>query len=72
MERGHASLDIYYLIPNLKKWRQKAQETAYTSNISYYRAIKMTPYEAVYDIKSHRGVYTSQNSEANQDVQTYV
>ena len=57
---------------NLKKWRQKAQEAAYTSNISYYRATKMTPYEAVYDIKSHREVYTSQNSEANQEVQTYV
>ena len=27
----------------------------------------MTPYEAVYDIKSHREVYTSQNSEANQE-----
>ena len=52
---------------NLKKWRQKAQEAAHTSNISYYRAIKMTPYEAVYDIKSHREVYTSQNSEANQE-----
>ena len=27
----------------------------------------MKPYEAVYDIKSHREVYTSQNSEANQE-----
>ena len=27
----------------------------------------MTPYEAVYGVKSHRGVYTSQNSEANQE-----
>ena len=52
---------------NLKKWCQKAQEAAYTGNIGYYRAIKMTPYEAVYDIKSHREVYTSQNSEANQE-----
>ena len=52
---------------NLKKWRQKAQEAAYTRNISYHRAIKMTPYEAVYDIKSHREVYTSQNAEANQE-----
>ena len=52
---------------NLKKWRQKAQEAAYTRNISYHRAIKMTPYEAVNDIKSHREVYNSQNSEANQE-----
>ena len=52
---------------NLKKWRQKAQEAAYTRNISFHRAVKMTPYEAVYDIKSHREVYTSQNSEANQE-----
>ena len=27
----------------------------------------MTPYEAVYGVKSHREVYTSQNSEANQE-----
>ena len=27
----------------------------------------MTPYAAGYDIKSHREVYTSQNSEANQE-----
>ena len=52
---------------NFKKWRQKAQEAAYTRNISYHREIKMTPYEAVYDIKSHREVYNSQNSEANQE-----
>ena len=52
---------------NLKKWRQKAQEPAYTGNISYHRAINMTPYEAVYGIKSHREVYTSQHSEANQE-----
>ena len=53
--------------PSLKKWRQKAQEAANTRNISHHRAIKMTPYEAVYDIKSHREVCTSQNSEANQE-----
>ena len=27
----------------------------------------MTPYEAVYGVKSHREVYTSQNSEANHE-----
>ena len=27
----------------------------------------MTPYEAAYGVKSHREVYTSQNSEANQE-----
>ena len=52
---------------NIKKLRQKAQEVAYTRNISYHRAIKMTPYEAVYDMKSYREVYNSQNSEANQE-----
>ena len=41
---------------NLKKWCEKAQEAAYTRNISYHRAIKMTPYEAVYGIKAHREV----------------
>ena len=41
---------------NLKKWCEKAQEAAYTRNISYHRAITMTPYEAVYGIKAHREV----------------
>ena len=41
---------------NLKKWCKKAQEAAYTRNISYHRAIKMTLYEAVYSIKAHREV----------------
>ena len=50
---------------NIKQWCQKAPEAAYTRNISYHRAIKMTPYEAVYGIKSHREVYTSKNSEAD-------
>ena len=27
----------------------------------------MTPYKAVYGVKSHREVYTSQNSEANRE-----
>lgn len=54
---------------NLKKWCEKALEAAYTRNISYDRAKKMTPYEAVYGIKSHREVYTSQNSEADQEAQ---
>jgi len=45
---------------NIKIWCQTALEAAYTRNISYHRPIKMTPYEAVYGIKSHREVYTSQ------------
>ena len=39
---------------SVQKWCEKASEAAYTRNISYHRAIKMTPYEAVYGIKSHR------------------
>ena len=42
---------------NVKKWCEKVAEAAYTRNISYHRAIKMTPYEAVYDIKAHREVF---------------
>ena len=61
------ALILSTLSQNLKKWRQKVQEAAYTRNISCHRAIKMTPYEAVYDIKSHRKVFNSQNSEANQE-----
>ena len=39
---------------SVQKWCEKASEAAYTRNISYHRAIKMTPYEAVYGIESHR------------------
>ena len=39
---------------SVQNWCEKASEAAYTRNISYHRAIKMTPYEAVYGIKSHR------------------
>ena len=39
---------------SVQKWCEKASEAAYTRNISYHRAIKMTPYEAVYGMKSHR------------------
>ena len=38
---------------SVQKWCEKASEAAYTRNISYHRAIKMTPYEPVYGIKSH-------------------
>ena len=38
---------------SVQKWCEKASEAAYTRNISYHRAIKMTPNEAVYGIKSH-------------------
>ena len=39
---------------SVQKWCEKASEAAYTRNISYHRAIKMTPYEALYGFKSHR------------------
>ena len=52
---------------NVKKWCEKVTETAYTRNISYHRAIKMTPYEAVYGIKAHREVFHSPISENHQE-----
>ena len=53
---------------NVKKWCQKVREAAYTRNISYHRAIKMTPYEAVYGIKAHREVFNSSVSDNDQDL----
>ena len=39
---------------NIHKWCQYTREASYTRNISYHRAIKLSPYEAVYGIKPHR------------------
>ncbi|XP_078350835.1 uncharacterized protein LOC144635622 [Oculina patagonica] len=36
------------------KWCESTREAAYVRNISYHRAIKQSPYEAVYGIKPHR------------------
>ena len=36
------------------KWCQSTMEAAYVRNIAYHRAIKQSPYEAVYGIKPHR------------------
>ena len=52
---------------NVKKWCEKVTEEAYTRNISYHRAIKMTPYEAVYGIKAHREVLHPPISENRQE-----
>ena len=51
VERGYESTSS----TSVQKWCEKASEAAYTRNITYHWPIKMTPYEAVYDIKSHRG-----------------
>ena len=53
---------------NVKKWCEKVPEAAYTRNVSYHRAIKMTPYEAVYGIKAHREVFNSSVSENDQEL----
>lgn len=36
------------------RWCQSTMEASYVRNISYHRAIKQSPYEAVYGIKPHR------------------
>ena len=69
MERGHIRpLIMSTSSQNVKKWCEKVAEAAYTRNISYHRAIKMTPYEAVYGIKAHREVFHSQISESDQEL----
>lgn len=48
---------------NINKWCQYTREASYTRNISYHRAIKLSPYEAVYGIKPHREKLNEQTKE---------
>ena len=34
-------------------WRQSSMEAAYVGNIAYHHATKLSPWEAVYGVKSH-------------------
>ena len=52
VERGYESTSS----TSVQKWCEKASEAAYTRNITYHWPIKMTPYEAVYDIKAIEGM----------------
>ena len=58
------SLIISTAEKNIQKWCHYTKEVSYTRNISYHRAIKLTPYEAVYGIKPHREIMNS-NAEEN-------
>ena len=49
MERGHES--------------EKVPEAAYARDMSYHRAIQISPYEAVYGIKANREVFHSANDQ---------
>ena len=40
----------------VKRWCSYTKEAAYTRNISYHRAVKMSPYEAVFHVKPHREI----------------
>lgn len=52
---------------NIKKWCQYTREASYTRNISYHRAIKVSPYEAVYGIKPHREKLNEQSKESQSE-----
>ena len=52
---------------NIKKWCQYTREASYTRNISYHRAIKVSPYEAVYGIKHHREKLNEQSKESQSE-----
>ena len=60
MERANRSWkeDMRALIVSTNKetnkWCHSTMEAAYARNIAYHRAIKQSPYEAVYGIKPHR------------------
>lgn len=48
---------------DVRKWCSYSKEAAYTRNISYHRAIKMSPYEAVFHMKPHRETVVIQEAE---------
>ena len=52
---------------NINKWCQYTREASYTRNISYHRAIKVPPYEAVYGIKPHREKLNEQSKESQSE-----
>lgn len=39
---------------DLKKWCQFSWQASYVMNLTFHKAIKISPYEAVYGIKPHR------------------
>ena len=45
---------IVFTNKETNKWCHSTMEAAYVRNIAYHRAIKQSPYEAVYGIKLHR------------------
>lgn len=58
------------------KWCRSTMEAAYVRNIFYHRAIKQSPYEAVYGIKPHREQLTpslslDQESDVEAPITTY-
>ena len=51
------------------RWCEYTMEAAYTRNISYHRAIKQSPYEAVFGIKPHREKLPTSNNEEIPDLE---
>ena len=61
------SLIISTAEKHIQKWCHYTKEASYARNISYHRAIKLTPYEAVYGIKPHREIINSNAKENTQN-----
>jgi hypothetical protein len=51
----------------VKRWCSYTREAAYTRNISYHRAIKMCPYEAVFHVKPHREIVDTETEKDDDD-----
>ena len=51
---------------NIDTWCQHTMEASYTMNITYHRAIKTTPYEAVFGIQAHRENVSNSNENTSQ------
>lgn len=51
----------------VKRWCSYTREASYTRNISYHRAIKMSPYEAVFHVKPHREIVDTEIEKDDSD-----
>lgn len=54
----------------VKRWCSYTKEAAYTRNFSYHRAIKVSPYEAVFHMKPHREIVDIEEEEKDDTEQS--
>ena len=52
---------------NIQRWCEYTNQAAYTRNISYHHAIKVSPNEAVFGIKPHREILQAGKRQAQNE-----